>query len=65
MKKLTSLMLGLGLLLGTSAFAADKKAKADTGDATATTKKKKRAKKTTAAAGDAAATDTTKGKAKK
>ena len=64
MKKLTTLMLGLGLVLGTSAFAADKKAKADTGDATTTTKKKgKRAKKT--AAGDAAATDASKGTAKK
>ena len=62
MKKLTTLMLGLGLVLGTSAFAADKKAKADTGDATATTKKKsKKAKKTT----DATPTDASKGAAKK
>jgi hypothetical protein len=63
MKKLTTLMLGLGLVLGTSAFAADKKAKADTADATTTTKKKsKKAKKTAAA--DASSTDA-KGAAKK
>jgi hypothetical protein len=43
-KKITSLMLGLSLILGTAAFAADEK-KADTTAAPAKEKKAKKAKK--------------------
>ena len=54
MKKLTTLALGLGLALGSVAFAQDTMAPSDS---TKTTKKMKKAKKTKKPATDASSTD--------